>query len=91
MVGTSGTLVGTARRLKAYNPAIQVVEVQPATAFHGLEGMKHMATALVPGIYDPSLADEQMEVIVEKHGLRSRGTYWSPSRRASVNSFSKEA
>ena len=52
VVGTSGTLVGTARRLKQFNPAIQVVEVQPDGAFHGLEGMKHLPTALVPGIYD---------------------------------------
>jgi S-sulfo-L-cysteine synthase (O-acetyl-L-serine-dependent) len=62
-VGTSGTLTGTARRLKHYNPEIQVVEVQPASAFHGLEGMKHMPSALVPGIYDPDLAD--MHAVVE--------------------------
>ncbi|HEX9986975.1 MAG TPA: cysteine synthase family protein [Chloroflexia bacterium] len=57
VLGTSGTFTGTARRLKAYNPAIQVAEVQPASAFHGLEGMKHMPSALVPGIYNPDLAD----------------------------------
>lgn len=66
VLGTSGTFTGTARRLKGYNPDIQVVEVQPASAFHGLEGMKHMPTALVPGIYDPNLADEYMIVETEE-------------------------
>jgi cysteine synthase B len=65
VVGTSGTLVGTTRRLKQLNPAIQVVEVQPDAAFHGLEGMKHMATALVPGIYDPAVADVHTTVATE--------------------------
>jgi S-sulfo-L-cysteine synthase (O-acetyl-L-serine-dependent) len=64
-VGTSGTFTGTVRRLKSLNPAIRAVEVQPASAFHGLEGMKHMATALVPGIYDPDLADEKIAVETE--------------------------
>jgi cysteine synthase B len=64
-VGTSGTFVGTVRRLKSRNPAIRAVEVQPASAFHGLEGMKHMPTALVPGIYDPDLADERVTVETE--------------------------
>ena len=65
-VGTAGTFTGTARRLKLYNPAIQAIEVQPASAFHGLEGMKHMPTALVPGIYDPSLADAHASVETEE-------------------------
>lgn len=64
-VGTSGTFVGTVRRLKSRNRAIRAVEVQPAAAFHGLEGMKHMPTALVPGIYDPDLADERVTVETE--------------------------
>jgi cysteine synthase B len=64
-LGTSGTFVGTARRLKEYSPLIRVISVQPDSPFHGLEGMKHMATALVPGIYDPSLADEAVEVATE--------------------------
>ncbi|HEV7858291.1 MAG TPA: cysteine synthase family protein [Pyrinomonadaceae bacterium] len=64
-LGTSGTFVGTARRLKEYSPLIRVISVQPDSPFHGLEGMKHMATALVPGIYDPSLADESVEVATE--------------------------
>jgi len=61
-LGTSGTFVGTSRRLKELNPAIQVISMQPDSPFHGLEGLKHMATALVPGIYDPQLADENVEV-----------------------------
>jgi cysteine synthase B len=58
-LGTSGTLMGTARRLKEYNPAIRIVSVQPDSGFHGLEGLKHMGTAMVPGIYDPGLADQE--------------------------------
>src|SRR5687768_11776024 len=50
-LGTSGTFVGTARRLKEYDPAIKVISFQPDSGFHGLEGLKHMATAIVPGIY----------------------------------------
>jgi cysteine synthase B len=65
VVGTSGTFTGTARRLKLYNSDIQIVEVQPARAFHGLEGMKHMPSALVPGIYDPELADVHTTVETE--------------------------
>jgi cysteine synthase B len=64
-VGTSGTFTGTVRRLKSLNPAIRAVEVQPASAFHGLEGMKHMPTALVPGIYDPALADLRINIETE--------------------------
>jgi cysteine synthase B len=64
-VGTSGTFVGVTRRLKELNPAIQCICMQPDGPLHGLEGMKHMATALVPGIYDPSIADEQMEISTE--------------------------
>ncbi|MDQ3930542.1 MAG: pyridoxal-phosphate dependent enzyme, partial [Chloroflexota bacterium] len=65
VVGTSGTFVGASRRLKHYNPNICIVEVQPDAAFHGLEGMKHMPSALVPGIYDPDLAEESLEVGTE--------------------------
>ncbi len=53
-LGTSGTFVGTARRLRKFNPAIKLISFQPATAFHGLEGLKHMESAIVPGIYDPT-------------------------------------
>jgi len=56
-LGTTGTFTGTSRRLKAYNPAIRCVSVQPDSPFHGLEGLKHLGTAIVPAIYDPSLVD----------------------------------
>jgi S-sulfo-L-cysteine synthase (O-acetyl-L-serine-dependent) len=61
-LGTSGTFVGTARRLKEFNPAVQAISMQPDLPLHGLEGLKHMETARVPGIYDDSLADAQVEV-----------------------------
>lgn len=64
-LGTSGTFVGTSRRLKELNPTIRAISLQPDSPFHGLEGLKHMATALVPGIYDPALADENVEVSTE--------------------------
>src|SRR5260370_9200036 len=64
-LGTSGTFMGTTRRLKELNPAIRAISLQPDSAFHGLEGLKHMATALVPKIYDPSLADEALEISTE--------------------------
>jgi cysteine synthase B len=64
-LGTSGTFVGTSRRLKEYNAAIQAISMQPDSPLHGLEGMKHMPTALVPGIYDAALADEAVEVTTE--------------------------
>ena len=61
-LGTSGTFMGTGRYLREHKPSITLVSVQPETALHGLEGMKHMASALVPGIYDRSLADDEVEV-----------------------------
>ncbi|HEV2340745.1 MAG TPA: cysteine synthase family protein [Candidatus Acidoferrales bacterium] len=64
-LGTSGTFVGTTRRLKELNPAIRAFSVQPDAPFHGLEGMKHMASAIVPTIYDSSLADDNIEVRTE--------------------------
>ena len=64
-LGTSGTLMGTGRRLKEYNPDIQVISVEPATSIHGLEGMKHMATSIVPGIYDDHFPDRKMMVETE--------------------------
>lgn len=64
-LGTSGTFVGTTRRLKELNPAIHTISFQPDSAFHGLEGLKHMETAIVPPIYDPSLADSTLEIGTE--------------------------
>jgi cysteine synthase B len=59
-MGTSGTFMGTSRRLKQDIPGIYCVSAQPSSGFHGLEGLKHMPSAIVPGIYDPTLADENI-------------------------------
>jgi S-sulfo-L-cysteine synthase (O-acetyl-L-serine-dependent) len=67
-LGTSGTFVGCARRLRELNPKIKCISLQPDSPFHGLEGLKHMATAMVPKIYDPSLADED-------HGISTEAAY----------------
>lgn len=61
-IGTSGTLIGTGRRLKAYNPAIEVIAVEPADELSIIEGLKHMATSIVPGIYDPNFANRNVAV-----------------------------
>lgn len=65
-LGTGGTFIGTARRLRELKPGIRLISVQPDSPLHGLEGLKHMATAIVPGIYDPSLADEDIGVSTEE-------------------------
>ena len=65
-LGTSGTFVGTSRRLRQFNPSIRLISFQPDSPFHGLEGLKHMATAMVPAIYDPSIADEEIAVSTEE-------------------------
>lgn len=65
-LGTSGTFVGTARFLKATAPSVFLLSVEPSEPVHGLEGMKHMASAIVPAIYDPSLADRKLEVDTEE-------------------------
>jgi cysteine synthase B len=65
-LGTSGTFMGTTRRLKELNPKIQCISMQPDSPFNGFEGLKHMATAIVPPIYDPSLADVSMEMETER-------------------------
>jgi cysteine synthase B len=64
-LGTTGTFVGTSRRLKEHDPAIRAISFQPDSGFHGLEGLKHLATAIVPGIYDPSVADANLEISTE--------------------------
>lgn len=64
-LGTSGTFVGTARRLRELNPEIKVISFEPDSPFHGLEGMKHMESAIVPAIYDPTLADENRRTATE--------------------------
>ncbi len=89
-LGTSGTFVGAARRLKELSPAIQAVSVQPDSAFHGLEGLKHMPTAIVPAIYDDSLADENFWVRTEdayrmvRRLAREEGLLAGPSSGAAL-------
>lgn len=64
-LGTTGTFTGAVRRLKELNPAIQAVSFQPDSPFHGLEGLKHLGTSIVPPIYNPHLADRQLEIETE--------------------------
>ena len=64
-LGTSGTFVGTGRRLRAFNPAIKLISFQPDSAFHGLEGLKHLDSSLVPAIYDASVPHRTMRVTTE--------------------------
>jgi S-sulfo-L-cysteine synthase (O-acetyl-L-serine-dependent) len=71
-LGTTGTLMGAGRRLKELNPAIQLVAVQPDGPFHGLEGLKHLASAIPPGLYDPSLPDRTEFVATEEAEERVR-------------------
>jgi cysteine synthase B len=65
MLGTSGTFMGSTRRLRELNPTIRCISLQPDSAFHGIEGAKHMPSAIVPRIYDPALADENFEIATE--------------------------
>ena len=65
MLGTSGTFIGTSRKLKELNPKIRCISLQPDSPFHGIEGAKHMASAIVPGIYDEKLADQDIEIATE--------------------------
>ena len=89
-LGTSGTFVGTTRRLKELNPAIRCVSLQPDASFHGLEGWKHMETAIRPAIYDDKLADDNLPVSTEeayrlvKRVAREEGMLISPSAAAAL-------
>src|SRR5689334_16272233 len=89
-LGTSGTFVGVARRLRELSPAIKAVAVQPESPLHGLEGLKHMPTAITPGIFDPSLVAETLEVSTEDALLmtrrlaREQGIFVGPSSGANV-------
>jgi cysteine synthase B len=89
-LGTSGTFVGVTRRLKELNPAIRCASLQPDASFHGLEGWKHMETAIRPAIYDDTLADETFEVETEaayalvKRMAREEGLLVSPSAAAAM-------
>jgi cysteine synthase B len=72
-LGTSGTLTGAGRYLREYNPAIQLIAVQPQNAFHGLEGLKYMPTAIKPGIFDATLPDQTLEIETEAaHAMTRR-------------------
>ena len=72
-LGTSGTFVGTTRRLRELNPAIRCYSMQPDSPFNGLEGLKHMPTAIVPPIYDAGLADRNIEMQTERaHAMARR-------------------
>lgn len=90
-LGTSGTFVGTTRRLKELNPGIRCVSLQPDASFHGLEGWKHMPTAIRPAIYDDTLADENLPVSTEeayrivKRAAREEGLLISPSAAAALS------
>src|SRR6202047_340736 len=89
-LGTSGTFVGTTRRLQELNPAIRGVSLQPDASFHGLEGWKHMPTAIRPAIYDDTLADENLAASTEeayrlvKRLAREEGLLVSPSAAAAL-------
>ena len=89
-LGTSGTFVGTARRLKEHNPAIRCISLQPDGPFHGLEGWKHMPSAIVPKIYDPGVADGNLEIETEDayylamRMAREEGLLVSPSAAAAL-------
>jgi S-sulfo-L-cysteine synthase (O-acetyl-L-serine-dependent) len=89
-LGTSGTFVGTARRLKELNPAIRCVSLQPDASFHGLEGWKHMEAAIRPAIYDETLADRDLAVSTEdayrlvKRIAREEALLVSPSAAAAL-------
>ena len=73
MLGTTGTFVGTTRRLKELNPQIRCISLQPNSAFHGIEGAKYLPTAIVPRIYDSSLADQNLEIVTEDaHAMARR-------------------
>jgi cysteine synthase B len=72
-LGTSGTFMGTTRRLKELNPALQAISFQPDSPFHGIEGLKHMGSSIVPAIYNPHLADRTLEIETEAaHAMAKR-------------------
>ena len=89
-LGTSGTFVGVTRFLREKNPSIRCISVEPDAPLHGLEGMKHMASAMVPAIYDASLADARREVATEdaytmcRRLARDEGVLVGPSAGANV-------
>jgi cysteine synthase B len=89
-LGTCGTFTGVARSLKEFNPEIRAISMQPESPMHGLEGLKHLPTAIVPGIYDPALADDNVAVATEeamtmaRRLAREEGLFVGPSSGANV-------
>lgn len=89
-VGTGGTLMGTGRRLRAFNPRVQLFGVQPDSGFHGIEGLKHMETAIRPGIYDEAILDGTFFVKTEeaidmaRRLVREEGLWVGPSSGAAM-------
>lgn len=89
-LGTTGTFTGTTRRLREFYPGLKAVSIQPESPIHGLEGLKHLDTAIVPGIYDASLADEDLAVSTEdaqamtRRLAREEGIFVGPSSGANV-------
>jgi cysteine synthase B len=89
-LGTTGTFVGTGRRLKELKPDVRLIALQPDSALHGLEGWKHLPTAVVPKIYDDTVAEEVLEVTTEESYEMIRrvneveGLLLSPSSAANI-------
>ncbi|MBS1609756.1 MAG: cysteine synthase family protein [Bacteroidetes bacterium] len=89
-LGTTGTFTGTGRKLKELNPSVQLISLQPDSALHGMEGWKHLETAIVPSIYDPGVADKNFEVSTEeayemlKAVAKYEGIILSPSSAANI-------
>ncbi|WP_207493327.1 PLP-dependent cysteine synthase family protein [Aridibaculum aurantiacum] len=89
-LGTTGTFIGTSRRLKELKQGIQYISLQPDSALHGLEGWKHLETAAVPAIYDATVADENLQVSTEaayeilKKAIKLEGLHLSPSSAANL-------
>jgi cysteine synthase B len=89
-LGTTGTFIGTSRRLKELNPMLRAIAVQPEAALHGLEGLKHLASAIVPGIYDHSVPDETIFIATEtadeavERLVRQEGLLVGPSSGAAL-------
>jgi S-sulfo-L-cysteine synthase (O-acetyl-L-serine-dependent) len=96
-LGTSGTFMGAGRRLRELKPAVRLISMEPDSPFHGLEGLKHMETAIVPGIYDPAFADGQITIATEeahamaKRLVRSEGWFVGISAAANVAAAMKVA
>lgn len=99
-LGTSGTFVGVSRYLIEKDPSIHCISAEPDSPLHGLEGMKHMASAMVPPIYDPTLAESRLEISTEvayetcRRLAREEGVFVGPSAGANVAaalSVAKEA